>query len=355
MAGNFKNKNGGQAASVTKADAILQRQAELAAKLDQLLAATGALARDNKTDAVEQKLATESSYLSKQTSAIYEKLAAENKSLRQEMGYLALQCENVFTKLAGMIGELSQKVGENAVDYDRIAQSVDYDRIAGAVDYDRIASVFAEQLSPAEDEDAAIEDEVAPAAYSEEETAEQLTIPGYIDYEELAARISEKLRADGAIAVDCDELAKKVADSLPPQEVISPDYIASKVAEQIVIPQVVIGEQGEARPVEIVPANIDYDELAARIAEKVFPEEDYEEAVAEAAAEDAPQEAEPAAETAQEAETVVDAAAEEEIAEESGEPAEDDALADEIARKVSELSPNDFDIIVDDEGCRSLA
>ena len=127
------------------------------------------------------------------------------------------------------------------------------------------------------------------------------------------------------------------------------------MAEQIVIPQVVIGEQGEARPVEIVPANIDYDELAARIAEKVFPEEDYEEAVAEAAAEDAPQEAEPAAETAQEAETVVDAAAEEEIAEESGEPAEDDALADEIARKVSELSPNDFDIIVDDEGCRSLA
>ena len=191
MAGNFKNKNGGQAASVTKADAILQRQAELAAKLDQLLAATGALARDNKTDAVEQKLATESSYLSKQTSAVYEKLAAENKSLKQEMGYLALQCENVFNKLAGMIGELSQKVGENAVDYDRIAQSVDYDRIAGAVDYDRIASVFAEQLSPAEDEGTAIEDEVAPAAYSEEETAEQLTIPGYIDYEELAARISE--------------------------------------------------------------------------------------------------------------------------------------------------------------------
>ena len=53
-------------------------------------------------------------------------------------------------------------MGENAVDYDRIAQSVDYDRIAGAVDYDRIASVFAEQLSPAEDEDTSIEDEVAP-------------------------------------------------------------------------------------------------------------------------------------------------------------------------------------------------
>ena len=32
-----------------------------------------------------------------------------------------------------------------------------------------------------------------------------------------------------------------------------------------------------------------------------------------------------------------------------------DALSDEIARKVSALSPNDFDIIVDDEGCRSLA
>ena len=30
-------------------------------------------------------------------------------------------------------------------------------------------------------------------------------------------------------------------------------------------------------------------------------------------------------------------------------------MADEIARKVSALSPNDFDIIVDDEGCRSLA
>ena len=144
------------------------------------------------------------------------------------MGYLALQCENVFNKLAGMIGELSQKVGENAVDYDRIAQSVDYDRIAGAVDYDRIASVFAEQLSPAEDEDTSIEDEVAPAAYSEEETAEQLTIPGYIDYEELAARNSEKLRADGAIAVDCDELARRSPTVCLPRKLSPPTTLPQR-------------------------------------------------------------------------------------------------------------------------------
>ena len=133
MAGIFNKKNGGgaQPAYATKADVILQREAEIVARLDQLLAAvhssgqadsvaqkTEALAQ--KTDLLADKMSRETSYISKQSSAIYEKLHAENVGLKQEMGYLAAQCENVFSQLSGLIAALEQRLGEkidaNAID-----------------------------------------------------------------------------------------------------------------------------------------------------------------------------------------------------------------------------------------------
>mgnify|MGYP005768169761 FL=1 len=302
MAGFFNKKDGGQSGATyaTKADVLLQRQAEIAGKLDMLLAANNSRTQ---SDALADKVAQETAFLGKQASAIYDKLAAENQKLRMEIKYVAAQCENIFVKLSSMISSLEEKMKENAVDYEKIAEASRQDNWV--------------------EEEPSFDDEVAPAAYSDDD--EQLTISenGYIDYDELAARLCDKLAEKGiGSAIDYDELAKKVADCIPPQEVISPDYVASKVAEQIVIPQVVVSGDGEAKPLEVhATAEVDYEELAARVAEKIAPAE----------------------------QNVVAAAAE------STEVADSDALSDEIARKVSALSPNDFDIIVDDEGCRSLA
>ena len=330
MAGIFNKKNGGNAQGTyaTKADVILQRQAEIAAKLDRLLAAGDA--RPNAEAAMEatsQKLMQETAYLSKQSSSIYEKLSAENAALKREMGYLAAQCENVFVKLSSMIASLEEKFGAQIKESEeKLAEKIE----SGAVDYAKVTEAVSDIFvaDDAEEEEVTFDDEVAPAAVSED-ADEQLTInDDYINYDELADRLAEKLAEKGLAAnaeIDYDELARKVADCIPPQEVISPDYVASKVAEQIVVPQVVVGENGEAHPIEVhATAEVDYEELAERLAEKLAPA--------------------PAEENAD----VVAASAETEVA-------DTDALADEIARKVAALSPNDFDIIVDDEGCRSLA
>ena len=317
MAGIFnkKNDNGRQTTYATKADVILQRQAEIVGKLDMLLAGQKTAPDGSVADKVNEKLAQELSYLSKQNSAIFEKVLAENAQLRREINFVSAQCENVFVKLSGMISSLEEKISESAIDYDKVAEAAQEHTEAAAADAEP-----------------AFDDEVAPAAVTEEaEGDEQLTISsnGYIDYDELADRLAGKLEEKGLLSgLDYDGLAKKVADSMPPREVISPDYIASKVAEQIVIPQVVVGENGEAKPIEVhATAEVDYDEIANRVAEKLAP--------------------------AASSEEVVEAAAEQTA--EQTEGTGSDALADEIARKVSALSPNDFDIIVDDEGCRSLA
>ena len=184
MAGIFNKKNGGgaQPAYATKADVILQRQAEIAAKLDQLLAAANSAGRADaaaqKADALAEKVSRESSYLGKQASSIYEKLSAENAGLKREMGYLAAQCENVFTRLSGMIASLEEKLGEAIKE--------------NAVDYEKVASAVWDQEEVSEEDTASFDDEVAPAA--EEEGDEQLSISeGYIDYETLADSIAEKL------------------------------------------------------------------------------------------------------------------------------------------------------------------
>ena len=150
------------------------------------------------------------------------------------------QCESVFVKLSGMISSLEEKVMKYALG-----------------------------VHPSE----------SGEGY----------VPELVNYDKLAESLADKLAGKQIFSdLSCDEIARRVAESMP-QEIVPADYIASKVAEQIVIPPAVIGADGSATPVE-VSAQID-----------------------------------------------------------------SDALSDEIARKVSALSPNDFDIIVDDEGCRSLA
>ncbi len=79
--------------------------------------------------------------------------------------------------------------------------------------------------------------------------------------EQLSASISG---TTATANVDSDEIARKVAEALPAGEQISADYIASKVAEQIVIP-----DGGKTVVAAGVPLNIDEEELADRIALKV--------------------------------------------------------------------------------------
>ena len=97
--------------------------------------------------------------------------------------------------------------------------------------------------------------------------------------------------------IDYDKLAQKVIELMPAQEYVSADYIACKVAEQIVIPE---------SSTVISPAPV-YDASAYRT------------------------------------ETPVDIRIDE------------DELADKIALKIGALKAEDFDIIVDDDGCDSIS
>ena len=99
--------------------------------------------------------------------------------------------------------------------------------------------------------------------------------------------------------VDYDLIAKKVVELMPAQEYISPDYIACKVAEQIVIPEPTVVTEGYTPEVRVVT------ETAPAVPVDVQIDED--------------------------------------------------ELADKIALKVGALRAEDFDIIVDDDGCASIS
>lgn len=80
----------------------------------------------------------------------------------------------------------------------------------------------------------------------------------------------------GQAELDYDKLAGKIADILPVQEQISAEYIACKVAEQIVIPDGVspspAAKESSPQPYTVtgpVNLNIDEEELADRVALKV--------------------------------------------------------------------------------------
>lgn len=102
--------------------------------------------------------------------------------------------------------------------------------------------------------------------------------------------------------IDYDKLAEKVAQMLPVQEVISPDYIACKVAEQIVVPEHAVPTQYAQEEGE---QNQEYRSLSAPMPVDLQLDED--------------------------------------------------ELADRIALKVGGIKADDFDILVDDDGCNSIS
>lgn len=99
--------------------------------------------------------------------------------------------------------------------------------------------------------------------------------------------------------IDYDKLAAKVAEQLPAQEYISPDYIACKVAEQIIVP-----ESASSKHVRVVPAE-GYQTVSAPVSGDLSLDEE--------------------------------------------------ELADKIAVKIGGIQSRDFEILVDDEGCSSIS
>ena len=127
-------------------------------------------------------------------------------------------------------------------------------------------------------------------ASSNKETVVRESAPVYvntpsvdIDYEKLA-----------------DMLAERVAKLIPAQEFVSPDYIACKVAEQIVIPNMA------------APVTYNFENVPSAPVQQVAP-------------------------------VPVDVQIDE------------DELADKIALKVGTIKAEDFDILVDDDGCSAVA
>ncbi|MDE7453288.1 MAG: hypothetical protein K2N22_02650 [Clostridia bacterium] len=144
--------------------------------------------------------------------------------------------------------------------------------------------------------------------------------------------------------VDYDKLAQKVADLVSAREVISPDYIASKVAEQIIIPvpeadstnvNIKLDEGNIARQVA------DYLNLNGLSTNVTVDEQKIAEHVAD----------------------LINVNGIKVVAEEHAQPEpqtftpvfDEEELADRIALKVGSLKSEDFEILVDDNGCTSIS
>ena len=175
------------------------------------------------------------------------------------------------------------------------------------------------------------------------------------------------------VDIDYDKLAEKVAALISAREVVSPDYIASKVAEQIIIPEaepanvnVSVDSEKIARQVAdyignnapryqaaapvVAGVNIDEEGLAERLAQKLGGLRVEETAVASAAPViDEESLAERIASKVGAVKTEVSAPVF------AGANIDEEELADAISLKVGSLKAEDFEILVDDDGCTSIS
>ena len=325
-----------------KADLILQRQRELSAKQEEALNQTR-ISNGRLNTALEQIAGArdEVNFVINQGRQLQATIQTDYEALKQEFRMIAMQSESIFTALSDKVRELNDILAERAtpvasngtpvyaatqdVDYDLlvdklIARLPVQDVVPQAIDYDLLADKLAQRM-PAQELAATT---ALPVNVSVADRA--------IDYEYLADKIVSRLPVQEYVSPDY--IASKVAEQIvvPSAEELSADYIAAKVAEQINVPEVTAEVDSDAIA-ELVadrlgtaPAGeIDYDYLAAKVAQQIeIPEvQNYTAA------------------------TYADAPAHYEINE--------DELADAIALKVGSLKPEDFEIIVDDEGCESIS
>ena len=403
----------------------------------------------------------DSSYVIKQSGEIFSSLQDENAALKQELLYLAKQSENIYAGLADKISEVAAtpraegapdaRLGEVAESVKKTAEAYAglEERISElTVQNKRNEAVFDTVLSKLEELSSRLDSVAERSARTEREddrpapamSYEVLDKINYIadqlkknegahamladKFELLSMRVEQfgfasakgtTVFTQPAVApapvqplysgqIDYDKLAEKIAALIPSREAVSPDYIASKVAEQIIVPEAaasnvkvsvdsyeiakqvadIIGAENAVRyeaPAETavpvaVSAGIDEEAVADRIAAKLGIADRVQAAAEVNIDEDALAEkiaaklGEMHGETAAVSATVdIDeeelaeklaaklGAVKEEITNSTAESIsfDEEELADRIALKVGSLRSEDFEILVDDEGCYSIS
>ena len=258
------------------------------------------------------------------------------------------------------------------------AENLDYDAIGLAVakniyvpqafaediDYDELAKKISEKLQIS-----------VPAAQTAEPVKAETAPVAAIDYDALAAKVAALIVVPAAQPVvqpvrdiDADALAEKVAAACSVHEVVSPDYIASKVAEQVVIPQPDLGNVLTDMHIETIsrkvadkiaiPAQreVDEDRIAYSVVQKLKEEEESEQKTEEQTVAAAIDEGALAEDIASKlnvslSDELIAAAVVKNLAG----AIDSDEIADCVAKKVGSISPEEFEINVDDDGCDSLA
>jgi hypothetical protein len=394
------------AGTVKKADLLIIKADDLARHISQV---------DTKLTAVSNEVAQNSKAIADITSdrdIVVEQLAVENEALRKELHYLAVQVESVYTELLGAISDLSQKLDgvqpttTTVVSEAAPAQQLDIDELSSRV----AEKIIIPRAAPAEIDIDALAEEVAkriqlPEGANSEEiatlVAEKVNIPTPtqnvdVDYDALGHRIVNNMVIPAAVTeeIDYDMLADKLARYIPAQEVISPDYIASKVAEQIIIPQ------PQALPEELLDVEqlsqkiadkvvipqteinkdelIDVEELSQKVAEKIvipaYEQQEVaidEEYLADTIAQKLKDEQALSAQE-QVVSTIDEEALAENIASRLNDSLNCDVIVEEVvkaipnavdsqeiadcvAKKIGSITPEQFDVMVDDDGCNSIA
>ena len=302
----------------TKADLLLSQVENLTQQNRTLDAKVEQLARQNQ--AVASQLAQQSGSVG----ASVGKIAQAGDELGRQVAAISAQSKSVQTKLEALAAQNKaidakvQEVIDSAVDRDMDREAImlkmeaDKKQLAGEI---KVLSERLESLQTgAENASAGCDiDELAA------KVAEKISVPaGTVDYDLLAAKVAENLYIPSAVSqaidydaladkvaarmsapsvqvenLDYDALARKLSQGVPAEEVISADYIASKVAEQLMNPSL-----DEAAVAGMV---------AQRLGERL--------------------------------QVAIDG----------------DEIADRIAKQVGTISPEQFDVMVDDDGCDSLA
>ena len=372
-----------------KADVILKRQQEMAAKQQEVLeqnAQTNAL-----LDRILQAVSAGDdgdgiASLADGNAQLYEALGDESASLKRDLKFLAAQNESIFLNLTEKIKKLSEQLEElKTAKPEQEEEPVAEAEPAAEVDYELLADKVAERIpapqivtdgeavqtvvQQAEIDYELLADKVA-ARIPVAETLEPVQVSAEIDYDLLAEKVAQRIpapavtTADGEI--DLDALAEKVAQRIQlPEQVaqteIDADELADKVAQRIQLPaaQTIVA----AAPAETVHAEVNADEIAEQIISRIPVQEavsaDY---IASKVAE---QIIIPAAQTAT-AEIDYDALAQKvaelmpapQVVTAYGEaaPASVQLDEEELANKIAEkLGTQSNDILVDEEGCSLIS
>lgn len=406
------NKNG---KGLTVGNVILTRVDQLSrqvASLEARVAAGDGNAVIRKLTEENAKLKREISYVSAQIEGLYTTLAKMIQSIPDKVASKApaqtadgasFDVDELASRVAAKIiipdgSPAGYASGAPVGNVSLSAEDLDYDRlgfsvaksiyipkaIAEDIDYEELAAKVCEKMPPVNVDYEELGYSVAKRIYVPQAIAED------VDYEAIAEKVCEKIPAaystvsdETAAAsayataepvsvqaeIDYDLLASKVAEAVSVQEPVSADYIAARVAEQIVVPQTAVAADS---------VDLDVEELSRKVADKIaipayepavaVNEERLADAVAERLKETEDAQASPAAYEANLDEQALaedianrlnfslsDELIAEAVVKNLADAIDSDEIADCVAKRVGTISPEQFEITVDDDGCDSLA